>query len=223
VSPDDELAITDGEVVEEQVDVPSGASAADPADDLLEDLVDRDQLEDLDSVFGTTAQDAPAGAPVVELTDLDESELRQVLTELLGEHNQLVQQRDENLDTAQRVQAEYANFRRRTETQRADLVARAAERLVGELLPVLDACEAALGHGADDVEPIYAALLTTLTKLGLAIVSDAEVPFDPNIHEAVMSEPGNDSDDGHVVAAIMRTGYVWNGNVIRPAMVKVRG
>ena len=221
MSPDDELAITDGEIVEEHVDVPSGAPGDDRADELLDDLADLGIGVDVDpDAFDSTAADeAPSAEPSIDIEDLDPVEL----AEIIRLFPQIVQERDEHLDTAQRVQAEYANFKRRTESQRADLVARAAERLVGELLPVLDACEAAIGHGADDVEPIYSALIATLTKQGLAMVTDAEVPFDPNVHEAVMSEPGDDSDDGHVVAAVMRTGYLWNGNVVRPAMVKVRG
>ena len=88
---------------------------------------------------------------------------------------------------------------------------------------MLDACDAAIAHGATDVEPILASLSTTLLKQGLAKDEAVEVAFDPNQHEAVLSEPGDGTDDGPVVAEVLRAGYHWNGRVLRPAMVKVRG
>ena len=224
--------MTDGEVVEDHVEVPAEPSEADRADEILEGLA-HDSVNDRDGadgkpgsrVFGTRSSsgvDTEGDASPTPAIDPDElsDEERDEIVRLFPE---VVAERDDYLDTARRVQAEFENFRRRVESQRADQVARAAERLVVEVLPVLDACEAAIGHGADDVEPIYSALVATLTKQGLALVADVEVEFDPNVHEAVMSEPGDGTEDGHVVAEIMRTGYLWNGNVVRPAMVKVRG
>ena len=92
-----------------------------------------------------------------------------------------------------------------------------------KLLPVLDACDAAVHHGAVEVEPVYAALLGTLEKDGLERISPVDEEFDPNRHEAVMHEPAADGDEGTVVSDVMRAGYAWNGRVVRPAMVKVRG
>lgn len=131
-------------------------------------------------------------------------------------------ERDEYLDMARRVQAEFENYRRRVEQQRTEVSARAAESLVVELLPVLDGCDAALAHGATDVEPIQQSLLITLSKQGLEAIDAVEVTFDPNLHEAVLSEPA-DGDAEPTVAEVLRTGYLWNGRVVRPAMVKVRG
>ena len=73
------------------------------------------------------------------------------------------------------------------------------------------------------MQPIASALQGSLAKLGLATVSEVEVAFDPNIHEAVMSLPAADGDEGQRVAEVLRTGYAWNGRVVRAAMVKVRG
>ena len=77
--------------------------------------------------------------------------------------------------------------------------------------------------GEDSVEPIFAALLQTLEKQGLARVDPVGEAFDPNLHEAVMHEPAEDGDEGTVVSDVMRPGYSWKGLVVRPAMVKVRG
>jgi len=150
------------------------------------------------------------------------SSCEEALEDAVSGLERVTAERDEYLDMARRVQAEFENYRRRVDQQRTEVAARAAESLVVELLPVLDGCDAALAHGATDVEPIHASLLVTLTKQGLEAIEAAEVPFDPNLHDAVLSEP-SDGDDEMMVAEVMRTGYLWNGRVVRPAMVKVRG
>ena len=136
---------------------------------------------------------------------------------------EVTSERDDYLRLAQRLQADFENYKRRIVLQRDEVTERATESLVGELLPVLDACDAAVAHGAADVAPVEAQLSGILAKRGLSRVDEIDVAFDPNIHEAVMSEPGNDAQDGLEVAEVMRAGYLWNGRVVRPAMVKVRG
>ncbi len=132
-----------------------------------------------------------------------------------------VAQRDEYLEALQRVKAEFDNFRKRTERQRAETVARAAEDLAFRLLPVLDACDAAIAQGASDVEPIAKVLFETLEKGGLERIGAVGDPFDPTVHEAVLQEPGD--DDEQTVAEVLRGGFTWKGAVLRTAMVKVRG
>jgi molecular chaperone GrpE len=131
-------------------------------------------------------------------------------------------ERDEYRDALFRVKADFENYKKRIAKDHAATVERAAEKLVSELLPVLDACEAAIGQGLEDVEPIYKSLMDTLEKGGLVRVIPIGEPFDPNLHEAVMHEPSDDEDE-HTVIESLRTGYAWNGRVLRPAMVKVRG
>jgi molecular chaperone GrpE len=138
-------------------------------------------------------------------------------------HDTLVAERDEYRDTFLRIKADFDNYKKRVAKDQAATVERAAGRLVTDLLPVLDACEAALAHGAADVEPIYKSLLDVLEKGGLTRMSPEGQAFDPNLHEAVMHEPGDDDSPGTVVVGNLRTGYLWNGRVVRPAMVKVKG
>lgn len=135
----------------------------------------------------------------------------------------LENERDELRELAQRIQAEFENYRRRVDAQRDEFRAHAAADLVRELLPVLDACDAAVAQGHDDVVPVQTQLIQTLEKRGLARVDADEVAFDPNVHEAVLHEEGEGGDDGPVVVEVMRAGYLWNERVVRPAMVKVRG
>jgi molecular chaperone GrpE len=133
----------------------------------------------------------------------------------------LLAERDEFKDIALRLQADFDNYRRRVAMQQADEVDRASGRIAEALLPVLDACEAAFVHGVEGVEPIWSALIGTLQKQGLEALDLLDKPFDPTVAEAVLHEPGDSPEP--VVADVLRTGYVWKGRVLRPAMVKVRG
>ena len=134
---------------------------------------------------------------------------------------QLVSERDEYLDGLIRVKAEFDNYKKRVARERETLTAQVSARLVSELLTVLDACEAAIVQGSTDVDPVYKSLLELLGKEGLEVMPSSGVPFDPHMHEAVTHEPGDDGET--VVVDTLRTGYVWQGSVLRPAMVRVRG
>ncbi len=136
----------------------------------------------------------------------------------------VVAERDAYLDDLQRITAEFTNFRRQTIKRNTELVAQAASRLAKALLPVLDACEAAVSQGVEGIEAVQAQMLGVLSAEGLTVLGSVDEPFDPGFHEAVMSEgPSDDGEAGPVVAEVLRTGYAWNGRVLRPAMVKVRG
>ncbi|MGZ4702224.1 MAG: nucleotide exchange factor GrpE [Ilumatobacteraceae bacterium] len=123
-------------------------------------------------------------------------------------------------DRAQRIAADFENFRRRMATQRADDIDRATGRLAEALLPVLDACEAAFLQHPAEVEPLFNLMLSELKKQGLESMNLYEQPFDPHLADAVVHEQG---DGEPVVSEVLRSGYTWNGKVLRPAMVKVRG
>ncbi|MBL8775251.1 MAG: nucleotide exchange factor GrpE [Acidimicrobiales bacterium] len=155
-------------------------------------------------------------------SELSEEALAEAALLVQNDFVALERERDDYLDQLRRVQADFENYRKRVIGQQADVVERAAESLVQQLLPVLDACDAAVQHGAEDVVPVQSQLVDTLTKLGLERLDPAGDAFDPNFHEAVMHEAG-DGDDGPVVAEVLRTGYTWKGRVLRPAMVKVKG
>ena len=140
--------------------------------------------------------------------------------EALPSVEELIAQRDGHLSDLQRVTAEFANYRRKATERQQETVAVAAAGIVEKMLPVLDACEAAVAQGADDVVPIRDALFAMLEKEGLVRLDASGGPFDPNCHEAVVHEPG---EGEAVIAEVLRAGYQWNSRVLRPAMVKVRG
>ena len=146
----------------------------------------------------------------------------------LSELEQLQGERAELLDTLRRVQADFENYRKRVLREQTALVERATERLVEELLPILDSFDGALGGAAadnaeaekvrDGVVGIRTQLVTVLEKAGLERIDATGAEFDPNEHEAVLQDDG---DGDPRVGEIMRTGYRLKGRVLRPAMVRV--
>lgn len=136
----------------------------------------------------------------------------------------LLAERNSFRDIAQRLQADFENYRKRVAAQTSDEVERATGRLAEALLPVLDACEAAFVTHPAEIEPLFNLLLGELKKVGLEGMNIAGTTFDPNLAEAVMREDGDGDGEGNaVVVDVMRSGYVWKGKVLRPALVKVRG
>lgn len=141
-------------------------------------------------------------------------------------------QRDEYFDTIQRLQADFENYRKRVARQNDEASLRTSVDLVTKLLPVLDALDLAqihvVGASTINVESLEAQaliqvrslLVDTLTREGLTRVEDAMAAFDPHVHDAVAFVEG---DGPQVVDEILRTGYLWKGSVVRPAMVRVRG
>jgi molecular chaperone GrpE len=138
----------------------------------------------------------------------------------------LQRERDELVDTLQRVQADFENYRKRAARDQASLVVRAHERLVKELLPVLDdlerALEAAEAHEEAKLEEgvalVARSLADTLRKEGLEEVQ-TEGKFDPHVHEALLSQP-SEAEEGAVVEVIQK-GYRLGDRVLRPARVVV--
>ena len=172
---------------------------------------------------GSAASESVGERPV-EPTDVGAEPGADEAGQIVADIDQLQRERDDLLGTSQRLQADFENYRRRMSAQTNDEIDRATGRVVEGLLPVLDACEAAFAHGADQVEPVWSALIGALQKQGLEALDLQDKPFDPSVAEAVAHEPGSDPTfDGPVVVETLRTGYRWKGRVLRPAMVRTRG
>jgi molecular chaperone GrpE len=168
--------------------------------------------------------DSPDVEPVADDDD-DESAVAVIADEISVEDlvdtlETVTRERDDYLDSLQRRQAEFDNFRKRTMAEHADRISAGLSRLAEALLPVLDACDAAVGQGDESVAAVQSQLMAVLAKEGLERIDAVDAPFDPAEHDAVIHEAG---DGEQVVVEEMRAGYRWAGRVIRPAMVKVRG
>jgi molecular chaperone GrpE len=135
--------------------------------------------------------------------------------------------RDEYLADLQRLAAEFENYRKRAAREQERLVAHAHERLVRELLPVLDdlerALEAAERHEeaalVDGVRLVERSLRNALEKEGLVEI-EADGAFDPHVHEALLTQAREDAEPGSVVEVLQR-GYRLGDKVVRPARVIV--
>jgi molecular chaperone GrpE len=133
---------------------------------------------------------------------------------------------EEHLDDLKRLAAEFDNYRKRAAREKGELVARAHERLVKELLPVLDdlerALEAAEQHEEAKLEEgvrlVHRALEAALEREGLAEV-EIDGKFDPHVHEALLSQP-SDAEEGSVIE-VLQKGYKLGDRVLRPARVVV--
>ena len=164
-------------------------------------------------------EDGAAEAPA----DTTAADASVTVEDLVAALEAVTAERDQHLADLQRVSAEFQNFRKQTEKRNSDFAAQAGSRVAEALLPVLDACDAAAQQGVEGVEPVAGQLRGELERAGLQVIAEVDAPFDPNLHEAAMSEPGDDGQDGPIVAQVLRTGYAWNGRVLRAAMVKVKG
>jgi molecular chaperone GrpE len=135
-------------------------------------------------------------------------------------------ERDELVDRLQRLQAEFENYRKRSARDQQALVARAHERLVKELLPILDdlgrALEAAEQHEEaaleDGVRLVHKQLVDVLAKEGLTEI-DTDGAFDPHVHEALLAQP-SDAEAGTVLE-VLQKGYRLGDHVLRPARVTI--
>ena len=133
---------------------------------------------------------------------------------------------DEYKDRYVRLLADFENFRRRSEREKADFYKYAMAGVLKNLLPVLDNFDRALDHAeqGDDFHKgvllIYKQLFDVLEKHGVRTIDESGVPFDPNIHEAVVREE-DPSVPSHTVTAVLQKGYFLHDRLLRPAMVKV--
>ncbi|QIB69564.1 nucleotide exchange factor GrpE [Aminipila butyrica] len=125
-----------------------------------------------------------------------------------------------------RLMADFQNYKRRTEKEKSDIYAYANEKIVSELLDVIDNFERALAHGEGEegfvqgMNNIFKIFKGVLEKSGLEEIEATGVAFDPNFHNAVMTEDSEEHESG-LVTAVLQKGYKLNGKVIRPSMVKV--
>ena len=147
-------------------------------------------------------------------------------TQEVEEAQALRKERDDLLDTLQRLQAEFDNYRKRAARDQQNLVTRAHERLVKELVPVVDdlerALEAAEAHEEAKLEEgvalVARSLGDILRKEGLEEIP-TEGKFDPHVHEALLSQPA-EAEEGSIIEVIQK-GYRLGDRVIRPARVVI--
>ena len=167
-------------------------------------------------------QPEQTAAPEEDLQESAQAEAEALSKEL----EQTRAQRDEYLDLAQRKQAEFANYRRRTEGVRQEAYDDGRRDTIEKLLPVVDNLERALEAAGEEsalrsgVEMVLRQTLDTLAKLGVETIDPMGQPFDAELHNAVMQGSAEEGEPG-TVCLVLQKGYKLGARVIRHAMVKV--
>jgi molecular chaperone GrpE len=163
---------------------------------------------------------------------MDEDNSKEPQGQMQDLEERLVQEQDkaqEYLRRLQYLQADFENYRKRTEREAAELAVRCNEKMVTELLCVVDDLGRALDSGkeADDasallkgVEMIHRNLTRMLEREGLECIDAVGKVFDPKFHEVVVKIPRNDCEEGLVLEEVRR-GFVFKGRVLRPCMINV--
>lgn len=155
------------------------------------------------------------------------AELEEELAALQRRLEEAEAKRDEYLDDLRRVAADFDNYRKRTAREQEHMVARAHERLLKELLPVLDDLERALAAARqheeakleEGVRLVERELRQILEREGLVEI-EANGAFDPNWHEALLTQPVDGVEDGAIVE-VLQKGYRLGDKVLRPARVVI--
>ena len=134
---------------------------------------------------------------------------------------------EEELNTRYlRLAADFQNYKKRVEKEKGDIYSYANEKIVVELLDVIDNFERALEHSGENesfsegMNMIFKQFKGVLEKSGVEEMNAIGEPFDPNFHHAVLTENSVEHESGNVTQ-VLQKGYLLNKKVIRPAMVKV--
>ncbi|CUN16915.1 nucleotide exchange factor GrpE [Blautia hydrogenotrophica] len=177
-----------------------------------------------------TSSDSAKTEEVQENKEASENEAPKGKTSFFGKKKEKKDKKDQQIadltDRLQRTMAEFDNFRKRTEKEKASMYIIGAKEIVEKILPVVDNFERGLATAqegdafADGMKMIYKQLMTTLDELGVKPIEAVGQPFDPNYHNAVMHVE-DESLGENVVAEELQKGYTYKDFVIRHSMVKV--
>ena len=171
--------------------------------------------------------DEAEAADVITMTATEAKARASITTELLAQLDDMSTQLTQLQDTHARTLAEYANYKRRTEQEKAQLGAFTTGELLSALLPTLDnferAEEAEMGDAyRTGIDMAFAALKKTLADRGLEEIDPLDQPFDPSAHNAVLREEAAEGEPADIVIQVLQKGYRLGDRILRPAMVKVR-
>ncbi|AVT33401.1 MULTISPECIES: nucleotide exchange factor GrpE [unclassified Plantactinospora] len=218
-SVDDAKSAEDGPEVIDDATTERGGATTDDSGDPTSPVVDEDELAEVLAEGPPSGTDGPVvDAPVKPVTEADADGPGPLGAELGALRAEL----DERTRDLQRVTAEFANYRRRMDRERARDADRATRVVLAALLPVLDDLDRAREHG-DLVGPfgtVADQLIGALAKFGLTPFGEKGDPFDPNQHEAVAHQTSAEVTEPTCVE-VLRRGYQVNDALLRPAMVAV--
>lgn len=185
--------------------------------------------ESADEAEEVKAEEAVAEETAAEETEAEEAKAEETADKAAGESEEATKEEAEEAESERymRLMAEFQNYKKRVAKEKSDIHAYANEKIIGELLPVLDNFERALDADGGDIEAyakgmqlIFEQLKKALENAGLAEIKAVDEEFNPNVHNAVMTESVDDKEDG-VITKVFQKGYTLKDKVLRPSMVVV--
>ncbi len=188
-------------------------------------MTDKEHLESEDIQKDTVSEDIPEEKEINETTTDDSANETEKSVEEDSEDKKN-EPAEDNDARYMRLAADFQNFKRRVEKEKSDIYQYANEKIALDIIEVMDNFERALGHESTDTQfaegitLIYKQLKGVLDKNNIIEIPAENHEFDPNFHNAVMTEDNPDFESGMVIEAFQK-GYTLNGKVIRPSMVKV--
>lgn len=188
-------------------------------------------MEEVKEASASDSSEAPASAVLEETAaetaaPADPPPAPEPPAALKAERDQLAAEKAEVYDRLLRRQAEFDNYRKRAEREKGEFWEKATMETIRAILPVLDDFERALkveGAGAEyarGMELISQRLLDTLTRMGLEPIVSEGAKFDPNLHQALDTQPSEEHEEDTVLQEYQK-GYNYKGKLLRAAMVKV--
>ncbi|GIP01776.1 MULTISPECIES: nucleotide exchange factor GrpE [Paenibacillus] len=196
--------------------------------DAVQDTVTEETIEE---TLENTPNTGESGSPEEAVNPEQEIPVTESADEAAGsaELEKLQAELQEQQQRTLRVQADFDNFRRRTQKEKEDLGKYASSKLITELLPVIDNFERALQASEENpefesfskgVSMIFRQLESVLATEGLSAMKSVGEPFNPEYHQAIMQVESDEYEEGIVVEEVQK-GYMLKDKVLRPAMVKV--
>lgn len=172
-----------------------------------------------------------AGEPAAEETETaEESQEETQKKSIFGKKKEKKDKKDTKIeeltDRLQRTMAEFDNFRKRTEKEKASMYVIGAKEIIEKMLPVVDNFERGLANApegdafAEGIQMIYKQLMTTFDEMGVKVIETVGQQFDPNLHNAVMHVDDPEQEDNVIVEEFQK-GYTYKDFVVRHSMVKV--
>lgn len=193
-----------------------------------EEAPDTESVEETCEAASEESEDDTPAAEGTEAADQSQEEIQK--KSIFGKKKEKKDKKDTKIeeltDRLQRTMAEFGNFRKRTEKEKASMYVIGAKEIIEKMLPVVDNFERALANAqegdvfAEGVQMIYKQLMTAFDEMGVKAIEAVGQQFDPNLHNAVMHVDDPEQEDNVIVEEFQK-GYTYKDFVVRHSMVKV--
>ena len=195
-----------------------------------EEAPDTESVEETCEAASEETEEEAGEAAEEETEEAEESQEETQKKSIFGKKKDKKDKKDTKIeeltDRLQRTMAEFDNFRKRTEKEKASMYVIGAKEIIEKMLPVVDNFERGLANApegdpfAEGIQMIYKQLMTTFDEMGVKVIETVGQQFDPNLHNAVMHVDDPEQEDNVIVEEFQK-GYTYKDFVVRHSMVKV--